>query len=384
MTTVLHSVGRIWLEQTLTWLYNQIRFLPDDIENHIACECTRNLDQFALPNIHALADEPLPRRLLDRVQFKAHLRRGPVSGLVKRVARKTGSRVLHSHFGRNGWWNVPVARQLGLRHVVTFYGYDVNQLPKTDPVWRERYKELFDNVEKVLCEGPHMGKDILALGCPAEKIQVHALGVDLEKIPFQPRTVARGEPLRFLIAAAFREKKGLPYAIHALGKFAESHPKIEITVIGDAGKQPGSREEKDRILAAIEAHGLAPKTRLLGFQKHDRLIAEAYKHHIFVSPSVTAADGDTEGGAPVAIIEMAASGMPVLSTTHCDIPNVLGEKNRALLAPERDADALCERLLSLKPASFESIAKDNRNYIEAEFSCDRQAAKLAGIYREPG
>ncbi len=49
------------------------------------------------------------------------------------------------------------------------------------------------------------------------------------------------------------------------------------------------------------------------------------RHHLFLSPSVTAPDGDSEGGAPVSIIEAAATGMPVVSTTHCDIPQAVDD-----------------------------------------------------------
>jgi len=75
---------------------------------------------------------------------------------------------------------------------------------------------------------------------------------------------------------------------------------------------------------------------MLGFQPHAILFEEAYKNHIFLSPSVTALDGDTEGGAPVTIIEMAATGMPIISTKHCDIPEVIKDGVTGFLANERD------------------------------------------------
>ena len=64
------------------------------------------------------------------------------------------------------------------------------------------------------------------------------------------------------------------------------------------------------------------------------------KHDVFLAPSVTASNGDTEGGAPVAIIEMAASGMPIVSTRHCDIPSVVLDGVTGLLAAERDSEGL--------------------------------------------
>jgi colanic acid/amylovoran biosynthesis glycosyltransferase len=121
----------------------------------------------------------------------------------------------------------------------------------------------------------------------------------------------------------------------------------------------------------------------LGLKSARELAELAYAHHVFVSPSRTSRDGDTEGGAPVSIIEMAASGMPVVATTHCDIPEVLGETNRALLSPEGDVDALraqFEALLQL--GDWRALAEENRNHVERNYDVRLQSAKLADLYLE--
>jgi colanic acid/amylovoran biosynthesis glycosyltransferase len=186
-----------------------------------------------------------------------------------------------------------------------------------------------------------MARCLVGLGCAEEKIRVHHLGVRIDDIPYRPRSWRPGTPLRVLIAATFREKKGIPYALAALGSIQGVVP-LEVTVIGDATVEPRSQAEKARIMAALEQHCLKPHTRLLGFVTYEQLMKEAYDHHIFLSPSVTASDGDTEGGAPVGIIQMAASGMPIVSTNHCDIPNVLPAS--ADLAEERDVPGLVKQL----------------------------------------
>ena len=73
-------------------------------------------------------------------------------------------------------------------------------------------------------------------------------------------------------------------------------------------------------------------------------------------------DGETEGGAPVTLIEMSAYGMPVVSTLHCDIPEVILDNRSGFLVPERDADALAERLefLIAHPQKWEGIGKAGR------------------------
>jgi len=103
-----------------------------------------------------------------------------------------------------------------------------------------------------------------------------------------------------------------------------------------------------------------------------------------MSPSVTAEDGDTEGGLPVTLIEMAASGMPVVTTDHCDIPELVVAGVTGLQAPERNVDQLAEHLrwLYQNPAKWHSIADAARNRVEAEFDASRQGVRLGQIYRE--
>lgn len=379
-TTVVHFVHR-WLGQTETWLYNQVRFLPPSVESHVVCKGTENLDQFPVPHLHALEHAPRWRQIWDRQLCSLRVRRH--LGFLVQQARAHGARVLHSHFGNAGWANLQAARQARLRHVVTFYGYDVGQLPKKDARWHRRYADLFAQVDRVLCEGPHMGRCLIALGCPEKKLRVHHLGVSTGEIAFQPRAWDGRAPFRVLIAASFREKKGIPDALEALGRIQKEVP-LEITVIGDASNAASSQAEKQKILAVIEKHGLQPKVRRLGYQPYTVFFAEAYRHHLFLSPSVTAADGDTEGGAPLGLIEMAATGLPILSTTHCDIPSVVRHEITGYLAPERDPAGLVTGLRWWldRARQWQPILEAGRRHLEQEYDAGRQGQRLAALYEE--
>jgi colanic acid/amylovoran biosynthesis glycosyltransferase len=303
------------------------------------------------------------------------------TALIGHVARRHGASVVHSHFGYTGYDSARAVRRLGLKHVVTFYGVDMSALPAADPRWLDRYRFMFSQVDQVLCEGPCMAAGVARLGCPEEKLRVHHLGIRLEELPFEPRQWRRGEPLRVLIAASFREKKGIPYALEALARI-QAEVELEITIIGDAGDGLKSHEEKSRILAVVAKSGLAPRVRFMGYQPWRVLRDEAYRHHIFISPSVTAQDGDTEGGAPVALIEMAATGMPVVSSRHADIPEVIEQGVGGLLAAERDVDGLadCLRRLVTAPQEWSVFARAARGRIEQHFNAVRQGDALAEIY----
>jgi colanic acid/amylovoran biosynthesis glycosyltransferase len=278
---------------------------------------------------------------------------------------------------------MPLVKKLGVKHVVTFYGHDVNRMPKVQPIWVERYQELFQSVSQVLCEGPHMATCLQKLGCPPEKVAVHHLGVALDSLHFEPRQWKPGTPLRVLIAASFKEKKGIPYALRALGELRDELS-FEVTVIGDASDDAKFQKEKAQIYRVVEEYGLAPRIRFLGYRPHSTLLEEAYKHHVFLSPSVTAADGDTEGGAPVSVIEMAASGMLVVSTFHCDIPAIIKDGETGLLAEERNVDQLCQKIwwLTKNPTEWMPLLENGRKHIEEHFNAQVQGGRLSNIYED--
>ena len=112
------------------------------------------------------------------------------------------------------------------------------------------------------------------------------------------------------------------------------------------------------------------------------ILSEAFQHHIFLSPSVTASDGDSEGGAPVVLIEMMATGMPVVSTTHCDIPEVVDYGKGDWLVAEHDVDALASRLIWLieHPSEWIQLIQQGREHVERHFDASVQGVKLGEIY----
>lgn len=379
---VLHSFP-VWLPQTQTWLYQQVRSLPSDITSFIACKETMHSDQFGLPNIHALCGPAgkmsrFTTRLFHHLDFHAYTRY---------LCHKLEPDILHSHFGPVGWKNFQALRPFAsksiknIKQVVTFYGQDVDHLPKVSPVWKSRYREMFRRIDLVLCEGNHMAEKVKALGCPPDRIQVNHLGVDLDRIAFIPRIKREDEPFRVLMAAAFRPKKGYLYGLKALESLISKYD-IEITLVGDATGDVESLQEKESIKKLVKSSKLSGKVRFTGFLSQESLYKESLQHHLYLAPSVTAENGDSEGGAPVSIIEMSAGGMPVVSSRHCDIPEVIQEGKSGLLANERDITGLAEKLSYLfdNPGKWLELSQNARKHLEEEYDAKKQGKRLSDLY----
>jgi colanic acid/amylovoran biosynthesis glycosyltransferase len=223
----------------------------------------------------------------------------------------------------------------------------------------------------------------MELGCPPEKVRVQHLGVDTETIAFHPRQAPPDGTVRVLMAASFREKKGLSDGLRAFAEVFARYPRMELTIMGDAN--PNSVAEmnlKKELEAIARARALRGVVHFLGYQPHSVFLSQLQASHIFMQPSVTAADGDTEGGAPVSIIEAQASGAPVIATYHADIPEVVLDEESGFLVPEKDVSALAERLeyLASHPRAWSWLGRAGRTHVESQYDLRTQVCKLEEVY----
>jgi colanic acid/amylovoran biosynthesis glycosyltransferase len=367
---VAHLTGQ-YLPLTETWLYNQIINLKH-YEPIVLAQSTMNLDKFPTESVFSIPKRSILSKILDIISIRR-------TGLYptryfEDIIREKNVKLLHAHFGTEGFRYLKLKNKLNLPMITTFYGFDVCQIPRI-AYWRKRYVQLFQEGDLFLTEGNNMKQELIKLGCPENKIVVQHLGVDLHKFNFIPRGQPEDGNILVLIAGSFREKKGIPYAIRAFAEVKENHQNIRLRILGDGPM----RVQIESLIAELD---LSDSATLLGYQSHDVFLNEATNAHIFMLPSITAQDGDTEGGAPVAIIEAQATGMPVISSYHADIPEVVIDGKSAFLAPEKDIETLIKHLEYLveNPDSWYAIGRAGREHVEKEYDLIVQVGKLETIY----
>lgn len=122
--------------------------------------------------------------------------------------------------------------------------------------------------------------------------------------------------------------------------------------------------------------------RLSGAAPQDIVQRACASSHIFILPSVTAKNGDQEGQ-PLVLQEAQCSGLPVLATRHSGIPESVVEEKSAFLVPERDVDALAERLAFLlgHPGQWAQMGQAGRQLVEARFDNAKLTLELVAIYQ---
>ena len=379
--TIAHSVS-FFLFLTGSWIYNVI---INEKKTHPIVFAENRENEAIFPFKDLYCENKIGRvgiLINSFVSNRFSLDYSPFRYIISKIEKV---KIIHSHFGNRGYYDLTLAKKLKVPHLISFYGYDAWQLPKMDVEWITRYKTLFSRGDLFLAEGHFMLNRLCELGCPADKARVLKIGVDLNTIEFIPRQIGKDGLVNILIAGTFTEKKGIPYALEAIGKLKDRFPNIRVVIIGDSSpKIPSSFEEKTRIINIINKYGMESIVSMLGYQPYTHLINESKSCHIFLSPSVHAKNGDAEGGCPVIITEMSAAGMPIISTHHCDIPDVVIDGKTGFLAKEKDTDELAAKIEHLIENSnrWREIGEAGRKHVESEFNLFTQVDKLEDLYLE--
>jgi colanic acid/amylovoran biosynthesis glycosyltransferase len=291
--------------------------------------------------------------------------------------------LLHSHFAFTAWDYMDLGKRLAVPHVVSFYGYDYESLPFTRPVWRKRYKILFHTASLFVCEGNHGARILGDMGCPREKIKVCKLGVEVDKIPFFVRQKPPGR-LNLLQLATMTEKKGHIYTVEAFIKALAKCPNMTLTLVGKdkVGEKESTEAKLREMIAGTIGEG---KVRFVKAIEFSRLYAYMKDFDVFIHPSVHTSQMDSEGGAPVVFLDAEATGMPVISTQHCDIPDEVTHEKTGLLAPEKDVDSLVDhicRFYDMADDEYQTFSQAGRKHVEKHYDIKSNARILREIYQD--
>jgi colanic acid/amylovoran biosynthesis glycosyltransferase len=349
---------------------------------------------FENPGEAAVHEAVVEERLLESTQYLGYDRDQVISGLpaalraggvglralgyrdalARRLAHGVQGEfsVIYCHFGHIA----ERARQL--RHAGFFDGplvavFHAADLTIAKP--RGGYAPLFREAAKLLPISRHWRSKLVELGAAPETIEVFHMGVDCARIPFRPRQFPSGLPARIASVGRLIEKKGFEYGLHAVAKAETLLSRLlHYDVIGDGPLRP----ELEALVASL---GLRERVRFHGPRTAQEVAALLDRSDVLLAPSVTAANGDVEG-IPVVLMEAMARGLPVISSVHTGIPELVGHGESGLLAPERDPDALAEALASLlrEPARWPALTANARRRVEAEFDSARLTPELAALF----
>ena len=307
-------------------------------------------------------------------RYGAESRNLILSAICGRVATPFHADVFIAHFGPAGVTAAKL-RELGVirgKIATIFHGIDISSREVLNHYTPE-YQQLFRRGDLMLPISDLWAGRLQKMGCPREKIAVSRMGVDMTR--FSPRPVkAPATPLEIISVARLTEKKGLHVAIEACRQLKEQGVAFRYRILGIG---PWER----RLRTLIEQYQLEDVVEMPGFKPSHEVKAMLDDADVFLLPSVTGADGDMEG-IPVALMEAMAVGIPVVSTLHSGIPELVEADKSGWLVPENDARALAQRLAAFSQLDADELApvvKRAREKVEHDFNQQVINRELASL-----
>ncbi len=289
-----------------------------------------------------------------------------VTRAYKQAFKRNRIAAVLAEYGETGVQVLDACREMKVPLIVHFHGYDASVKSVLEE-YRAGYLRMFREAVAIIAVSRAMERRLVSLGALPEKVHYNPYGIDCSQfIGARPAEV----PPVFLAVGRFVEKKAPQLTIQAFNQVREVSGEAKLRMIGDGKLLSECRELVQRL-------GVSESVTFLGAQPPEVVQSEMRTARCFVQHSVEAASGDCEG-TPVGILEAGASGLPVVSTLHGGIPDVVLEGETGFLVAEHDVDNMAERMMRLvrEPELADRMGLAARRRIEANFTMEQSLSRL--------
>ena len=232
------------------------------------------------------------------------------------------------------------------------------------------YPRLFQIAKAVVAVSEAMKNDLLALGARPDNLHCVYYGIDSRKfVGGMPELSA---PV-FIAIGQFIDFKAPYLTILAFEKVFRLHRNARLRLVGDGPLLPICMD-------IVRACKMEDAVCFLGNQPHDTVAEELRNARCFVQHSVIAASGNREG-TPVAILEASMTGLPVISTRHQGIPEVVMNGKTGYLVDEGDIDSMATHMIAMleNPELAGHLGKVGRRHALLNFDEEKSLRQLGTI-----
>ena len=312
----------------------------------------------------------LPHYIYFRLLQK-HKKNYTKEALISRYLQEHHIDVVLAEYGTAGSFIAPICIELKIPYIVHFHGKDASSY-ETLRFFKDGYDYMFKNSLKIIVVSKAMSHALEKVGCPKDKLEINTYGPNLD---YTKTTVDYNS--NYIISVGRHTYKKAPYlTILAFQKVLIKHPQLKLKMIGDG-------ELFDVSKNLVKSLGLENNIILLGALERKEIIKHLQSAFLFVQHSLVALNGDSEG-TPVGVIEVMAAGLPVVSTRHAGIPDVVIENETGLLVDENNIEEMASYMLKLVENRdlAESMGQKGKVRIENYFTLDKHLQTINQLISE--
>jgi glycosyltransferase involved in cell wall biosynthesis len=363
-----------FLPEEMNHIYRQVSNIFS-YDSHVITRSFKNKNLFPFESLNLLKKSKL--RIFKRFYYRLWQQTVPLSNYevsqVLSYCENINEPVLHIYQGDVALRALNLLRNYQGPKVVSFHGADLSESK-----FISEYPKLWNHVDVVLCRCEAFVQKLDELGCPSPKIMLNYTGVPMPKDIKNPATFSfssgKIKNLKILQVCRFLEKKGLETTIHAFSKLLQVGYNGSLDLVGDG-------PIKQSLINLVSGLGIADKVNFRGFLTGKDLMDCFMNADIFSHPSCITAEGDREG-IPNSLLEAMSYGLPVVSSLHSGIPEVIKNRDNGLLINSHDIDSLTSSFIDIisTPHSSIKMAQKARETINSRFSIPVCVNELENSY----
>lgn len=231
-----------------------------------------------------------------------------------------------------------ICKKLNIPIIATGLGYEL-AIHKILNEHKETYSNFFKYCSAIIIVAKSMEKVLIKLGCSSEKIIHSPAGASEDFYEIEPNY----NSFQLFAIGRFIEKKSPHLTILSFYHVLKKYPQSKLIFAGDG---PLLNFCKD-IVSTLKMENNVDFVGKISQDQQRKFLKES---RIFVQHSRVASDGDSEG-TPVAIVEASSAGLPVVSTLHAGIIDVIINNETGYLVNEGDVDSMTSKIIELLDSS---------------------------------
>ena len=303
------------------------------LQGHIFYYHGNSYESLQIERLHKpIAGFRLKQRVFMKLS-KSYRKKHTRCDLIKRSLLENKIDVILVEYGTLAYSMLPLFKIIDIPFIVHFHGYDasVNTIIESC----KNYKEVFQKASAIISVSKQMESNLLGLGCPKEKLYYNPYGPN--DCFLEVESTCKTETL--IGIGRFVDKKAPYLTILAFNKALKEVPSAKLVMAGN-----GPLLNTCQNLVAYL--GLVNSVSFPGVISASEFTEFLVNSRAYVQHSITASNGDMEG-TPLAILEAQASSVPVISTLHAGIKDVVINNETGILVEEKDVDGMARGMITL-------------------------------------
>ncbi len=275
----------------------------------------------------------------------------------------------------------PIPNGLGALFLKKIYGIPyINTIHGEEVYLSKRYHTIFalkwivNNAKKTITNSSATRDSCLEAGLDEYNIQIIPFGVDTDF--FKPLKLPKNEDMFQILSVGYLiERKGFEYLIRAMKEVLKKHKNARLKIVGSG---PLENKLKNMIIK-LE---LQNEVEIIKNVSDEELLRLYNSSDLFVLPSITDSQGNTEG-LGVVLLEAMASGLPVIGSNVGGIKDIIVDNETGLLFQEKNSQEIVDKIIFTieNKSKMNKLAENGLNFVEENFNWEIVAESYQDCYK---